>query len=88
MLDETTTLHRWLDFDSPEEMITQAQHNWSYYTDIDEAEIEENNSDYNNIEPSSEVGPDPIDTNALSTLVMYVPVAEFPELFPEEKPTE
>ena len=69
-------------------MIGQAQPYWSYYTDIDESEIEENDSDYNNIEPSSEVGPDPIVTNALSTLVMYYPVGEFPELFLEEKPTE
>ena len=69
-------------------MIAQAQTHWSYYTDIDESEIEENDSDYNNIEPSSEIGPDPIVTNPLSTLVMYDAVGEFPELFPEEKPTE
>ena len=84
MLDETLTLHPWLDCDSAEEMITQAQPHWSYYTDIAESEIEENNVDYNNIQPSSEVGPGPIVTNALSTLVMNDPVAEFPELFPEE----
>ena len=88
MLNETPTLHPWLDCDSAEEMIAQAQPHWSYSTDIDESKMEENDSDYNYIEPSSEVGPDPIVTNALSTLVMYDPVAEFPELFPEEKPTE
>ena len=57
-------LHPWLDCNSAEEMIAQAQPHWSYYTDIDKSEIEENDSDYNNIEPSSEVGPDPIVTNA------------------------
>ena len=88
MLDETPTLHAWLDCDLAEEMILQAQPYCSYYTDIDESEIEENDSDYNNIVPSIDVGPDPIVTNALSTLVMYDPVPEFPELFPEEKPTE
>ena len=88
MLDETPTLHSWLDCDSAEEMIAQAQPHWSYYTDIDESEIEENDSDYDNIETSSEVGPDSIVTNALSTLLMYDPVAEFPELFPEDKLTE
>ena len=50
--------------------------------------MEENDSDYDHIEPSEEVGPDPIVTNALSTLIIYDPVAEFPELVPEEKPTE
>ena len=88
MLDATPTLHPWLDCDSPEEMIAQAQPHWSYSTDIDESKMEENDSDYVNIEPSSEVGPDPIVTNALSTLVMYDAVAEFPERFPEAKPTE
>ena len=42
MLDETPTLHPWLDCDSAEEMITQAQRHWSYYTDIADSEIEEN----------------------------------------------
>ena len=88
MLDENTTLHPWLDCDSAEEMIAQAQPHWSYYTDIDHSEIEEIVSDCDNIDASGEVGPDPIVTNASSTLVMYNPVAEFPELFPEEKPTE
>ena len=69
-------------------MIDQAQPHWSYYTNIDESEIEENDTDYDIIEPSSEVGPHPIVTNTSSTLVIYNPVAEFPELFPEEKPTE
>ena len=88
MLDETRTLHPWLDCDSGEDMIAQAQTHWSYYADIDESQIEENDSDYNNIKPSSEVWPDTIVTNAVSTLVMYDPVAGFPALFPEEKPTE
>ena len=42
MLDENPTLHPWLDCDSAKEMIAQAQPNWSYYTDINESEIEEN----------------------------------------------
>ena len=42
MLDETPTLHPWLDCNSAEEMIAQAQPHWSYYTDIDESEIQEN----------------------------------------------
>ena len=69
-------------------MIAQAQPHWLYYTDIDESEIEENDADHVNIKPSSEVGTDPIVTNALSTLIMYHPIAEFLELFAEEKPTE
>ena len=88
MLDETPTLHPWLDCNSAEEMIDQAQPHWSYYTNIDEWEIEEDNTDYDNIEPATEVEPDPIVTNALWTLVLYYPVAEFPELFTEEKRTE
>ena len=69
-------------------MIAQAQLCCSYYTDIDDSEIEEIVSDYDNIEPSEDVEPDPIVTNALSTLSMYDPVVEFSELLPEEKPTE
>ena len=68
-------------------MIAQAQSHWSCYRDIDESEIEENDLDYNNMEPSREVGPDPIVTNALSILVRYDPAAEFAELFSKEKPT-
>ena len=88
MRDETPTLHPWLDCDSAEGMIAQAQPHWLYYTDMDNSQIEANDSDYDNIEPSEEVGPDTIVTDTLSTLVMYDLVAEFPELFPEEKPTE
>ena len=88
MLDTTLTLRPWLDCDSAEDMIPQAQPDWWYYTDIDESGIEENNSDYDNLEPSREVGPDPIVTNAQSTLVLHDPVAKFPELYPEEKLTE
>ena len=69
-------------------MIAQAQPHWPYYTVIDDSEIEENDSDNNNIDSCTEVGPDPIVTNALSTLVMYDPVVAFPELFPQEKLTE
>ena len=69
-------------------MIASAKTPWSHYTVIDESVTEVNDSDYDNIEPCSEVGPDQIVTNALSTLVIYDPVAEFPEVFPEEKPTE
>ena len=88
MLDTTTTLHACLDCDSAKEMISQVQLNWSYYADIHNSEIQENDSDYDNIDPSSEVGPDSIMTNTLSTLVMYEAIVEFPALFPELKPTE
>ena len=88
MLDETHTLHPWLDCYSAEEMIAEAQSHWSYYTDIDHSQIEENEWDYDNMEPSREVGTDTIVTNALLTLVICDPVAEFPELLPKEKPTE
>ena len=40
ILYETPTLHPWLDCDSAEDMIAQAQAHWWYYTDIDESEIE------------------------------------------------
>ena len=69
-------------------MIAQAPPDWSYYTDIDYSEIEESDSNYGIIEPSREVGPDPIITNVSSTLVLYDPVVAFRELFPEEKPRE
>ena len=63
MLDECPTLHPWLDCDSAEHMIAEVQPHWSYYTDIDESEIEDNDSDYDNIEASSAVGTDTIVTN-------------------------
>ena len=88
MLDGTPSLHPCLDCDSAGQMIPQAQPHLSYYTDIGNSEIEAYDLHYNNIEPSRGVGPNPIVTNALSTLVMYDLVAEFPETFPEEKPTE
>ena len=69
-------------------MIAQAQPHWSHYTDLDNSVIKDNDSDYDNIEPSSEIVPDRIITNALSTLIIHDPVAEFPKLLPEEKPTE
>ena len=78
MLAETPTLHPCLDCDSAEEMIPQAQPHWTYYTNIDDSEIEKNDTAYDNIEPASEVGPYTIVTNALSTVVMYDPVAEIP----------
>ena len=88
MCDETPTLHPWLDCDSPEEMIAQAQPPWSYHTDIDDSQIVKNDTDYDNMEPSREVGRDPIVSNELLCLLMYDPGAEFPKLFPEKKPTE
>ena len=48
----------------------------------------EHDSDYDKIEPSDKVVPDPIVTNALSTLLMYDLVAELSELFPDERLTK
>ena len=79
MLDETTTLHPWLDWDSPEEIIAQALPHWSYYTDIDDSEIAENDTEYDNVVPSREVEPDTILTDAFATRHMYDPIAGFPE---------
>ena len=45
-------------------------------------------TDYVNIESTNEVGPDPVTCNALTTLTMYDPTKEFPELFPDKKLTE
>ena len=42
LLDETPTLHPWLDCDSAEEMIAQALPHWSHYTDINNPKTEEN----------------------------------------------
>ena len=42
MPDETPILHLWLDCDYAEDMIAQGQPHWSYHTDIDVSEIEEN----------------------------------------------
>ena len=45
-------------------------------------------TDYDNVVSTKEVGPDPVTCNALTTLTMYDPTKEFPELFPQQKPTE
>ena len=45
-------------------------------------------TDYAYIESTEQVAPDPVTCNALTTLTMYDPTKEFPELFSEEKPTE
>ena len=45
-------------------------------------------TDYDIIESTEEVGPDPVTCNILTTLIMYDLTKEFPELFPDEKPTE
>ena len=45
-------------------------------------------TNYNNIESTEEVGPDPVTCNALATVTIYDPTKEFSELLPEEKPTE
>ena len=66
-------------------MIAQAQPQWSHYPDIDNSGIVDNDSNYDIIEPCTEIRPEPIVTNPLSTLVMHDPGPEFPELFSEEK---
>lgn len=53
---------------------------------IADAEIEYTN--YNNIESTNEVGPDPVTCNALATVTMNHAREEFPELLTEENPTE
>ena len=45
-------------------------------------------TDYDNIESTDEVGPDPVTCNARTTLTMYDPTKKFPEVFPDVKPTE
>ena len=45
-------------------------------------------TDYDNTESTEEVGPDPVRCNALTTLTMYDPIKEVPELFREAKPTQ
>ena len=67
-------------------MIAQAQPQYATLQEITDWEME--STDYNNIESTEEVGPDPVTCNALTTLIMYDPTEEFPELFPDEKPTE
>ena len=45
-------------------------------------------TDDDNIELPEEVGSDPVTWKALTTPIMYDPTTEFPQLFPEEKPTK
>ena len=44
--------------------------------------------DFYNIVSTEDLSPDPITWNALTTLIMYDTTKEFPELCPEEKPTQ
>ena len=44
--------------------------------------------DYDYMQATEEVGPDPVTCNGLITLIKYDPTKEFPELLPDEKPTE
>ena len=67
-------------------MIAQAQPQYTTLQEITDWEME--STDYDNIESTEEVGPDPVTCNALTTLTMYDPTKEFPKLFPDEKPTE
>ena len=45
-------------------------------------------TDYDNSESTKEVGTTPVTCNALTTRTMYDTIKQFPELFPEAKPTE
>ena len=79
-------VHPCLTCNSAEEMIAQAQPQYVTLQEITDWEIE--STDYDNIESTEEVGPDPVTGNALTTLTMYDLTKDFAELFPEEKPTE
>ena len=79
-------IHPWLACDSAEEMISQAQPQYTTLQEITDWEME--STDYDNIVSTEEVGPDPVTCNALTTLTMYDPTKEFPELFADEVPTE
>ena len=79
-------IHAWLACDSAEDMIPQAQPQYVILQEIRDWEME--STDYDNIESTEEVGPDPVTCNALTILTMYNSTQEFPELFPEDKPTE
>ena len=79
-------IHAWLACDSAEDMIPQAQPQYVILQQIRDWEME--STDYDNIESTEEVGPDPVTCNALTILTMYNSTQEFPELFPEDKPTE
>ena len=79
-------IHPWLACDSSEEMIAQAQPQSVTMQEITHWDME--STDYDNIESTDEVGPDPVTCNTLTTLTMYDPTKEFPELFPDETPTE
>ena len=67
-------------------MIEQAQPQYVLLQEITDWQIE--STDYDNIESTEEVGPDPVTCNALTIHTMYDPTKEFPELFSEEKPTK
>ena len=67
-------------------MIGQVQPQYVILHEITDWEME--STDYDNMESTEEVGPDPVTCNVLTTLTMCDPIQELPELFPEEKPTK
>ena len=75
-------IHLWLACNSAKQMIAQAQPQYVTLQEITDWEME--STDYDNIASTEEVGTDPVTCNALTTLTMYDPTNEFPELFPEE----
>ena len=79
-------IHSWLTCESAEQIIAQAQPQYVTLQGITNWEMEF--TDYDNMESTEEVGPDPVTCNALTTLPMCDLTTEFPELFPEEKSTE
>ena len=79
-------IHSELACDSPEEMIAQAQPQYTTLQEITDWEMKY--TDYDNVQSTEEVGADSVTCNALTTLTMYDPTTACPELFPDEKPTQ
>ena len=67
-------------------MSGQAQPQYITVQEIIDRDME--SRDYDNIKSTEAVSSHPVTCNALSTVKMYDPTNEFPELFPDEKRTE
>ena len=66
-----SVIHPWLACDSAAELIAQAQPQYTTLQEITDWEME--STDYDNIDSTEKVGPDPVTCNALTTLTMYDP---------------
>ena len=77
--------HLWLACNSPEGMVAQAQPQCTTLQEIPHCEMPY--TDYDNMQSTEDVRTDPGTCNARTTLTMYDPAKESPEVCTDEKPT-